>query len=66
MAASHAETGMPIRSHHRSRGATFVAMMQTTDLREGDSLTCSGRLNAARLRTILVEREMGSGPMMIM
>ena len=41
-------------------------MMQTTDLWEGDNLACRGRLYAARLRTILVEREMGSGPVMVL
>jgi hypothetical protein len=39
----------------RSSGATFVAMMQTAHLREGDNLACRGRLDWARLRTILVE-----------
>jgi hypothetical protein len=37
-----------------SGGATLVAMMQTTDLRERNNLARRGRLYAARLRTILV------------
>jgi hypothetical protein len=36
-------------------GAPLVAMMQTAHLREGDGLACGGRLDWARLRTILVE-----------
>jgi len=41
-------------------------MMQTAHLREGDNLACRGRLDGAGLWTILVEREMGSGPVMIL
>ena len=41
-------------------------MMQTAHLREGDNLACRGRLDWARLRTILVEGQMGSGPVMIL
>ena len=41
-------------------------MMQTAHLRERDDLACRGRLYAARLRAILVEREMCSGPVMIL
>jgi len=41
-------------------------MMQTAHLRERDDLACRGRLYAARLRTILVEREMCSGPVLIL
>jgi hypothetical protein len=37
-----------------SGGATFVAMMQTTDFRERNNLAYRGRLYAASLRTILV------------
>src|ERR1700738_4761934 len=43
-----------------------VAMMQTAHVREGDNLACRGRLYAAGLRAILVECEMGSGPVMIL
>ena len=53
--------GLPCRSRSTcsvatisSRGATFVAMMQTTNLREHNNLACRGRLYAARLWTILV------------
>jgi hypothetical protein len=38
-----------------SGGAPLVAMMQTAHLREGDNVACRGRLDWARLRTILVE-----------
>jgi hypothetical protein len=41
-------------------------MMQTTHLGERDDLACRGWLYAARLRTILVEREMCSGTVMIL
>jgi hypothetical protein len=41
-------------------------MMHTAHLREGDYLACRRRLDGAGLWTILVEREMGSGPMMIL
>ena len=41
-------------------------MMQTAHLREGDNLACRGRLDGARLQTILVEGQMGSGTVMIL
>jgi hypothetical protein len=41
-------------------------MMQTAHLREGDNLARSGRLDWARLRTILVECKMPSGSVMIL
>src|SRR6266404_3945958 len=50
----------------RSRGGTFVSMMQTANLRERDDLACRGWLYAARPRTMLVERKMCSGPVMIL
>jgi len=40
--------------HNSLGGATFVAMMQTTDLRARNNIACRGRLDAARLRTNLV------------
>jgi hypothetical protein len=40
--------------HNSSRGATFVAVMQTTGRRVRNNLSRIGRLFAARLRTILV------------
>ena len=49
-----------------SCGATFIAMMQTADLWEGNNLACRRRLYGARLRAILVEREMCSAPVMIL
>ena len=51
-----------LTSEVRRRG---VAMMQTAHLGDRDDLACRGWLYAARLRTILVEREMCSGPVMI-
>jgi hypothetical protein len=57
---------MPVRSPKSSRGAAFVAMMQATNLREGDNVSRGGWVYRARFRTILVEREMGSGLVMIL
>jgi hypothetical protein len=45
-----------------SRGSTLIAMMQTADLREGNNVARGGKLHA----TILVEREMRPGVMMIL
>jgi hypothetical protein len=52
--ASRAETGRLIDRRDSSRGATFVAMMQATDLWERDDLASRSNLDAARVRTILV------------
>jgi hypothetical protein len=41
-------------------------MMQTAHLRERDDLACRGWLYAARLRTILVEREMRPGLVVVL
>ena len=41
-------------------------MMQAAHLWECDNLACRRRLDGAGLWTILVEREMGSGPVMIL
>jgi hypothetical protein len=49
-----------------SRGSTLIAMMQTADLREGNNIACRGKLHATRPWTVLVEREMRSGVMMIL
>src|ERR1700694_1902146 len=38
----HAKRGMPVRSPKSSRGAPFVAMMQATNLREGDNVSRGG------------------------
>src|ERR1700731_5287410 len=62
----HAETGMPVLSPKSSRGAAFVAMMQATNLREGDNVSRGGWGYGARFRTILVKREVGSGLVMIL
>ena len=51
---------------NRSRGASFVAMMQAADLWERNNLA-SGRLACGPgLRTILVEREMRPRPMIVL
>jgi hypothetical protein len=44
--------------HNSSRGATFVAMMQTSDLREGNDLARGWWVYWARLGAILVQRQM--------
>ena len=49
-----------------SCGATFIAMMQTTNLREGNNLTSCWRVYWTRLGAILVEREMRSGFVMVL
>ena len=51
---------------NRSRGASFVAMVQTAHLWEGDNGACRRWLYGARLRTILAEREMRSALVMIL
>src|SRR5665213_4297665 len=58
--------GRPLGRRNSSRGATFVPMMQTARLRERDDLACREWLYAARLRTILVEREMRPGIVMVL
>ena len=52
--ASRAESGRVIDRRDSSRGATFVAIMQATDLWERDDLASRSKLDAARVRTILV------------
>ena len=52
--ASHAETGRVIDRRDSSRGATFVARMQATDLWERDDLANRSNLDGASVRTILV------------
>ena len=49
-----------------SRGSTFITMMQTADLGEGNNIACGGKLHAARPWAVLVEREMRSGIMVIL
>ena len=49
-----------------SRGSTLIAMMQTADLREGNNVARGGKLHATRPWTVLVEREMRPGVMMIL
>ena len=48
------------------RGSTLIAMMETAHLREGNNVACGGKLHATRPWAVLVEREMGSGVMMIL
>jgi hypothetical protein len=62
----HAETCRLFGCRNGSRGATFVAMMQATDLREGNDLANGWRVYWARLGAIFVEREMRSGLVMIL
>jgi len=51
---SHAKTGRVIDRRDSSRGATFVAIMQATDLWERGDLASRSELDAARVPTILV------------
>jgi hypothetical protein len=63
----HAETGVRVRSAATVHDcATFVAMVQTTHLWEGDDGACRGWLYGAGLWTILVEREMRPTLVMIL
>ena len=62
----HAEMCRLFVCRNSSRGATFVAMMQTTDLREGNDLASGWRVYRARFGAIFVEREMCSGLVMIL
>jgi hypothetical protein len=60
------KTGEPVPQQQGLSGATFIAMMQAGDLREGDDLASGWRLSWARFGTILVEREMRPRPMIIL
>ena len=55
-----AEIGDDYGRDERLSRASVVAMMQAPDLRERDDLTGTEWVDRAALRTILVEREMGS------
>jgi hypothetical protein len=59
------EIGVSLRWRKSSRSPALVAMMQSTDLWERDDLAYIESVNGAALRTILVEREMGSGLVII-
>jgi hypothetical protein len=59
------EIGVSLRWRKSSRSPALVAMMQSTDLWERDDLAYSESVNGAALRTILVEREMRSGLVII-
>jgi hypothetical protein len=50
----------------QSCGSTLVAMMQTADLEEGNIVADGGKFHATRPWSVLVEREMRSGVMMIL
>ena len=50
---------------HRSGGATFVAMMQTTNFRNGDDSPSFRWLNRAPLRGVLLQAQMGTTPMIV-
>jgi hypothetical protein len=52
--ASRAETSGLIDRRDSSRGATFVAIMQPTDLWKRDDLASRSYLDGARVLTILV------------
>jgi hypothetical protein len=52
--ATRAETGRSIDRRDSSGGATFVAIMQATDLWKRDDLACRNKLDASRVGTILV------------
>ena len=61
------QAGTGLCRHARSLGGTaFVAMMQSTDLGERDDLARSRSVYGPGLRTILVEREMRPGLVIIM
>ena len=49
-----------------SRSASFVAMMQTADLREGNDLARGWRMYWTGLRAVLVERKVCSALVMIL
>jgi hypothetical protein len=49
-----------------SRGASFVTMMQTSDLRNHNNIACRARLYAARLRTRNESRETRAERIVIM
>jgi hypothetical protein len=48
-----------------SGGETFVTVMQATDLRDGDDSSDRGWHDQARVRAVLLERKMGTGPLVI-
>ena len=48
-----------------SRREALVAMMQPTDLRDGDDSAVPRRLDRTRMRTVLVERKMRPGTVVI-
>jgi hypothetical protein len=58
--ASKEHAGFP------SGGSTFIAMVKTTNLREGNDIAERGSLYGTRPWTVLVERKMRSGVMMVL
>jgi hypothetical protein len=61
-----AETGVSVPQQQSLSGATFVAMMQPTDLWEGNNLAFGRWAYGPGLWTILVEREMRPRPMIVL
>ena len=62
----YAETCRLFGCRNGLRDTTFIAMMQATDLRQGNDLAGGWQVYWARLRAIFVEREMRSGLVMIL
>jgi hypothetical protein len=58
-----AQSRVPVLA--RSGSAAFVAMMETPNLRDRDNPASFGRLHRARLRTVLLERQMRAGPVVV-
>jgi hypothetical protein len=49
-----------------SSGSTLVAMVQATNLREGNDVAGRGKLYGTRSRAVLAEREMRSAVMVVL
>jgi hypothetical protein len=60
MKCERAHAGLPLC------GSTLIAMVQTADLGEGNDIAGRGRLYETRPWTVLVERKMRSGVMMVL
>ena len=52
-------------ARQRLGGKPFVAMMQATDLREGDDLAGVRRMNQAWFRAVLLKRQVSSRSMVV-
>ena len=66
-AGTSAVLGVSPASHRRliSGGASFVAMVQPADFREGDHVTLSNGLHTSRRRRVFRQREMGPGSVIV-